>query len=660
MLTVLRYFLVCMLWVMVGSPVAIAATMASESQEIDRLVQKNPRQSASEAQGLLLQSSQQDNKLLELRALRILAGAHSVLGNLFVLGEDIPRGIQLARQLNEPLAWVELVIAQGKEEQVLGQYAKADQHYLEALAVAQRAQLPLGIAMSYAAIVQSAINRGDKKNVVVHATRAYGLFESQGDVHGMAQMLSALGAQSDDVQKTIEYLDRAIDLLSATSYNWEITLLRYQLGIARFQNKDYANAESSFRKAAAAATGLDVPIIAAYAEYYLGRVALASRDPGEALEHWDTAVPSFEKVNDLPALLETHRLRAAALTAMNRKGESSAAQARAQAVSDAMYLQHGNPQDVARRLSSLSPSGTFRSTYRDDSGVPGQDVAPDVSAGASATIAEAQFEAKLREAENSLLKEQQKGAHLERVSLGLALFGSIGILLIAIFVLTRQVKQKQRFANLAMRDELTGLRNRRSVLEFFRVQLRTRVDLDTCLFVAILDLDHFKKINDLYGHDIGDAVLVAFASACQRQLRSNHALGRFGGEEFLLVMPDTREDQVFEVFERLREVVSEIEIPGMPESHRLSFSMGAAEATSGTVTAEALIKEADLALYRAKKKGRDRCEVQQGRLQAIYDKSLVKSRGMFVLPTATDEDGGGNALPALGLTDSQQVRQFRS
>jgi predicted signal transduction protein with EAL and GGDEF domain len=129
-------------------------------------------------------------------------------------------------------------------------------------------------------------------------------------------------------------------------------------------------------------------------------------------------------------------------------------------------------------------------------------------------------------------------------------------------------------------------------------------------------------------------VLIGFANACQRHLRSNHVFGRFGGEEFLLIMPDTREDQVFDVFERLREIVGELTVSGLPESHRLSFSMGSAEVKVETASLEALIKEADLALYRAKEKGRDRCEIHQGALQASYDASVLRARPYQQAPMA--------------------------
>jgi diguanylate cyclase (GGDEF)-like protein len=159
-----------------------------------------------------------------------------------------------------------------------------------------------------------------------------------------------------------------------------------------------------------------------------------------------------------------------------------------------------------------------------------------------------------------------------------------------------------------MRDDLTGLPNRRSILEFARAQLRVcRVD-GSRMCLALIDIDHFKSINDRSGHAVGDAVLSAFAEICAQQLRSNDRLGRYGGEEFLLIMPGSDLNQVPLVFARLRDAVQLIDVSGLdPKS--LTFSMGAVEVTGPAEDLDQLIKRADDALYRAKQGGRDRYEL---------------------------------------------------
>src|SRR5205814_4846553 len=127
-----------------------------------------------------------------------------------------------------------------------------------------------------------------------------------------------------------------------------------------------------------------------------------------------------------------------------------------------------------------------------------------------------------------------------------------------------------------------------------------------------------KQINDDFGHDVGDAVLTAFAQVCAGRLRSSDRLGRYGGEEFLLIMPGSDATQVGIVFSRLQQAVHELRVPGVAPDRRLSFSMGAAEAWGDNDTLADLIRRADEALYRAKQNGRDRLEMaSRVRLAAI-------------------------------------------
>ena len=643
-----------LMWALLPQPSA-ATLLMSEALEIDRQVQQHPRKAAASAQTMLQQATVKNDKIMQLRALRILANAHSLLGNMVVLGEDLSRGEQLARELKNRQAQVEFQLARGNDAELERQFSKADRRFAEALATAQKYELPLGIAASYAAIVSATLDRGATSNVVVYATKAYDLFESQGDLRGMAQMLTVLGLSSADPARSVAYLERAVDMADPNIYRWDAALASYHLGAALYGNKNYKKAGIELHKALEGAMELSVPIHAAYAQYYLGRLALTERRFSDAVMHWDQAIPVFTQNNDLPALFETQRFRADALSALDRKEESKMALQAARNAAQAVRTLEGRGKLVPRNGRIQAPFNEYQAAYQEMLGADGRAVGG-TGSNAATSVAEARFDAKLRETENALLREQKKGAELERVTLVLALVGSVAILGLGGVVLVRQIRQKRRFANLALRDELTGLRNRRSILEFARVQFGTRTTLGTRLFVAILDLDHFKSVNDNYGHDVGDAVLIAFANACQRHLRSNHVFGRFGGEEFLLVMPDTREDQVFDIFERLREIVSEVSVPALPREHRLSFSMGAADARGDCASVEELIKKADLALYRAKEKGRDRCEIHEGGLQALYDTNVVRVRPSGHAPLAYEPSARLQSIKTAGDISAVRAR----
>ena len=156
---------------------------------------------------------------------------------------------------------------------------------------------------------------------------------------------------------------------------------------------------------------------------------------------------------------------------------------------------------------------------------------------------------------------------------------------------------------LATVDELTSLVNRRRMNEVLESEERRQVfAADTC--IALLDIDFFKQVNDRHGHATGDAVLRCFAAAARTSLRANDVLARWGGEEFLLLLPDASADDARAVLDRIAERVSAMTVPGLG-GERISFSAGLAARRSGEPCAE-VVSRADAALYRAKEGGRDR------------------------------------------------------
>lgn len=163
----------------------------------------------------------------------------------------------------------------------------------------------------------------------------------------------------------------------------------------------------------------------------------------------------------------------------------------------------------------------------------------------------------------------------------------------------------ERIRLLATRDTLTGLLNRRAALDELRRALGLSLRRDQPLVLALADLDHFKLVNDGFGHHVGDRVLQAFATAAEAQLRGSDRVARWGGEEFLFVLPDTNEAQARTCLDRLRTAFSASTVDGLPLHHPLSFSAGVARCTSLT-DIDAAIERADRAMYAAKVAGRNR------------------------------------------------------
>jgi len=157
----------------------------------------------------------------------------------------------------------------------------------------------------------------------------------------------------------------------------------------------------------------------------------------------------------------------------------------------------------------------------------------------------------------------------------------------------------------AMHDFLTGAYNRRAILERLGEEISRAKRENTSLSVGMFDIDHFKNINDTYGHQAGDEALVAFTRCIQGGLREYDRVGRYGGEEFLVIAPGAAGPDAESLYERLRARIAEAEITTNAGSISLTVSIGVAPGT-GQSTVDALLAAADAALYQAKAAGRNR------------------------------------------------------
>ena len=158
---------------------------------------------------------------------------------------------------------------------------------------------------------------------------------------------------------------------------------------------------------------------------------------------------------------------------------------------------------------------------------------------------------------------------------------------------------------LAMRDELTGLYNRRAMVELIQLECRRRRRGQGTLLFAMIDVDHFKRVNDHHGHAMGDHVLRVFADALRANVRETDVLARWGGDEFLLLLSDIEPRSAQTLLERTREAIAALPVPNAPPGLRLSMSAGLALHLPHSSPQETL-ERADQALYAAKDQGRNR------------------------------------------------------
>jgi two-component system, cell cycle response regulator len=182
-------------------------------------------------------------------------------------------------------------------------------------------------------------------------------------------------------------------------------------------------------------------------------------------------------------------------------------------------------------------------------------------------------------------------------------------LTVAVRTLARQdnlIRSRERFRDQATRDALTGIWNRRGILEILEEELDRAERNDRATGILMLDVDHFKTVNDTHGHLAGDRVLQESARRLSKNLRAYDCLGRYGGEEFLIVVPATDERELCELAERIRAGIESEPVHTELDDIQITFSIGATMAKPGERSIANAVAVADKALYRAKELGRNR------------------------------------------------------
>jgi diguanylate cyclase (GGDEF)-like protein len=198
-------------------------------------------------------------------------------------------------------------------------------------------------------------------------------------------------------------------------------------------------------------------------------------------------------------------------------------------------------------------------------------------------------------------------AHLHRFNLvsTMALLGGLTVLYVRLIT-----QAEQRLHQLATTDSLTGLMNRRSLIDALDREQARRQRKPHPMAVILVDIDHFKKLNDTWGHTMGDWALQAVANILKQGVREMDYVARWGGEEFLIILPFASAHDAHPVAERLRQAIAGLRFPGKDHALRVTVTLGLTEMVEEEPTDQA-IQRADLALYQGKHEGRDRVVLNQ-------------------------------------------------
>jgi diguanylate cyclase (GGDEF)-like protein len=463
--------------------------------------------------------------------------------------------------------------------------------------------------------------RGDMGAALSDLTESHQLYTRLGEADRQRHTLNDIAnlyadRRVGEYDKAIEYYRQVLASHQAEGNQAGISTAYFNLGTT-FDNKgDPAAGLPYFRRSLEIERRRGDESEIAVVQRAMAGVLTRAGNPAEALRRLDDVLAHDLRTQDVEGIARTRLSRGIALRALGRPAEAldelEAARAHFDAIDNPRYLEKLHDE----RALALAATGDWRGAYE----------ARGTQMRLQAALAEqlkqehtsrlrVQFDTERKEAENrALLRENRlrgqalaAAARVRRLGTAVIIL-SAGIMLVLAVLIARHVANARLLRTMAMTDELTKLPNRRHLFALADARLGDAGRKNEPVSILALDVDHFKRINDTLGHDVGDTVLRRVAQACRGALRHDDSIGRTGGEEFVVVLPHADAAHAMEVAERLRASVESLDWSDVDAALRVTVSVGVAQRVAADDFA-ALAKRADDSLYRAKHAGRNRVEL---------------------------------------------------
>jgi diguanylate cyclase (GGDEF)-like protein len=533
------------------------------------------------AQDGLARAQRVDDAELQARFHYCRAAAQGQLGTTADTLADYEAGIALSRKSENDRLLADGLGARGGMRSLLGEQARAIPDMLAAQRLYQRAgagndaeSMLLDLAIAYRRIGDL-----DKAREYLHQNE---IFASRlGDWNQLTSNLMQQGYLNEDLGRVDDALDayrRVLALAKSNSSQYTLGGAHLAMAYPYVLKQQYRQALEMLDHAQAEFAAVGDTSNQCMIDLRRGQAHAGLGQHQRALGEYDRAVTAIERSGNLRYLAMLYQARASSLEALDQDDAALADLKR--------YI------ELDERISRDQHDQQAQWLHY-------------------------QFDTGRRDLENrrlireKALGEQQVATLLQArrwqwVAMAL---GGVLLLLLGALVM-RQLARMQRLRELASTDALTGVANRRSIDRLGADAIAHARAAGEGFTALTFDIDYFKRVNDSFGHLTGDQVLARIANACQGALRQFDLLGRTGGEEFRVLLPNTRLEQAQPIAERLRAAVAAIDFSDISEDLTVTISIGMAELVAADVDLKALMHRADNALYRAKADGRNRVEVE--------------------------------------------------
>lgn len=450
-----------------------------------------------------------------------------------------------------------------------------------------------------------------------HLQKARELYKELGDQVGLSETLNSLAnifSEEGKFDTAIQYLTEALTVMRRVGNKLGQSIVLYNLAQNQIYQRNYDEAQSTLTSTLKLNQELDDIAGTAWTNLSLGHVFEEQENHEKALLYYQQALLFFNENNDKNNIIIASLGKINSLIELKQSNKANQELLILKPIIDEYDGNNWTAgyQRLNAKLYALNEN--FKAAYNAQVEVTKLNNETYLN-NKSSEIQEllVRFELNKTENDNRILqqenelqelrlKQKQKESTIWRMAMAFAVL----IMVLIGYLLQRILVNRNYFQEMALKDHLTGAPNRRAILDFAQRQYQLSKRNRTPLTIAIIDLDFFKTINDNYGHDVGDEVLKVFADAINQSIRNQDQFGRYGGEEWLLVLTNTPVNDVQIIFDRITKSLSDSKIDHIPDDLDITFSLGAAEVEKLDTTVNKTINRADANLYKAKESGRNR------------------------------------------------------
>lgn len=475
---------------------------------------------------------------------------------------------------------------------------------------------PEEIGHMYTQVASSLQYFGDLPQSLLKLQKALVIFDKLPPQSGKALTLNAIGTLYnllDDHQQALKYNKRSMEIYLLLGDKSHLSASYHNLGTSYFKVGQLSQAKKYLEKSLLLSTEFKDSLGMAFAFRNLAKVAAVQKDYAYAQVHFSKALTIFKGRKNSRLLLDTSLGLAKVMDKLDSLDEAIDLLTPLEEIAN-RQSRKGTTVEYYELLYRLEKKRKNFSTALTalEKAKKAIQLIYDKEKEDSLQKLIVKFEANQKEADNKLLQQQNELALLrlheqesQQTIMIMAFFIVIIAVALLIYFLIKQMRHRNRYKVMALRDELTGAPNRRAIMAHGNKKFEKSRKDGSVLTIAMLDIDHFKSFNDSYGHDIGDEVLKVFSDACGNSIRSHDHYGRFGGEEWMLVLQDVQEKHIKGIFERLSHYLNKTVIKNVPKENSVTFSLGSAQLRDNDSSLEQVIKRADENLYKAKESGRN-------------------------------------------------------